>query len=365
MKRVLSVVGTRPEAIKLAPILRVLQEDGRFESEVCVTGQHPDLVDRAILPATTSHLLRVPSGPPEIVASGVLAGMGEVLRVHPPDVVVVQGDTTSAFSAGLAAYYVGVPVAHVEAGLRTGDLSAPWPEEGHRQALARLATWHFAPTSRARRNLLAEGILDSAIWVVGNTAVDALQHVGGTPGRRATRRSVLVTLHRRESLGPPLRDVCLAVRRVAERWPDVRVVWPVHPHTAARCRIAELVVGPSNIEIVAPMGHGEFVRLAEMATFLLTDSGGLQEEAPYLGKPVVVLRDATERPEVVDAGTATLVGTHPDRIVEACAALLDDPSTLASMSRVHHPFGDGRTAERIVGVLATVLGCDVPQKAAK
>lgn len=365
MRHVLTVVGTRPEAIKLAPVLRALGTDPRFVSRVCVTGQHPDLLDLAILPRPPDHRLDVRGGPLDVVASGVLAAVGELIRSERPDVVLVQGDTTSAFCAALAGYYAGVPVAHVEAGLRTGDTSAPWPEEGHRQALARLATWHFAPTVTACGNLLAEGVSESRIRMVGNTAVDALHHVNGTPGVQIARRTVVVTVHRRESLGEPLRDVCGAVRRIAETWPDVRLVWPMHPHVASRCPVAELLSGLPNVEIIAPMGHADFVRLVERATFLLTDSGGLQEEAPYLGKPVVLLRDATERPEVVDAGTAVLVGTDPDRIFDACCALLDNAEALAVMSRVHHPYGNGDAGERIVEALAELLGCDMPRAVAK
>lgn len=354
MTRALVVVGTRPEAIKMAPVLRALQADGRITPRLCVTGQHRDLLDLGGLGLRPDHDLDIGTDTLATVAAEVLAGVAGVIRRDDPDLVLVQGDTTSAFAGALAAFYAGVPVGHVEAGLRTGDLDAPWPEEGHRRAIDALATWHFAPTARARDTLLAEGARPGGVRLVGNTGIDALRLSPARPSAR-DGRTILVTVHRRENLGERLREVCSGVRRVARGWPDVRIVVPVHPNPSVQAPVWSALSGLSNVELVAPLNHGSMVRELANCTFVLTDSGGLQEEAPFFGKPVLVLRDSTERPEGVEAGTAWLVGTAAPRIVSACGVLLDDPSVLAAMSRVHHPYGDGYAAERIVAALVESL----------
>jgi UDP-N-acetylglucosamine 2-epimerase (non-hydrolysing) len=293
-----------------------------------------------------------------------------VLKEERPDAVLVQGDTTTTFAASLAAFYQAVPVGHVEAGLRTGDLAAPWPEEANRVLTSRLARWHFAPTEGARRNLLAEGVPASAITVTGNTVIDALLGVvrrieaeGELQAALAaqfdwldtSRRLVLVTGHRRESFGLPFQRICRALAGIADRG-DVQVAYPVHLNPAVQVPVREALGNHPSVVLLEPQSYLPFVFLMTRATIVLTDSGGIQEEAPSLGKPVLVMRDVTERPEAVSAGTAVLVGTDERRIVAAANRLLDDPPAYAAMARAHNPFGDGKAAERIVRVLQASLG---------
>lgn len=355
MKRVLTIIGTRPEAIKMAPVIQVLACRDRFESKLCLTGQHRALLDRSIFSQPADYELNLAEASLTDVAAMAIRGIGQLLRTWKPDVVLVQGDTTSAFAGTLAAFYEGVPVGHVEAGLRTGDLGAPWPEEGHRQAIDRIASWMFAPTTCAYNNLLAEGVPASRVYLVGNTAIDALRLAKGRLPAAAGRRRILATIHRRENQGEPLRRICNAIQQVARRWPDVDIVMPLHPNPQIREPISILLAGIPNISIIEPLNHVSLVALMQQSLFILTDSGGLQEEAPYLGKPILVLRDTTERPEGLAAGTARLVGSDPSRIVAACSELLDDNELLKSMSIVHTPYGDGFAAERIVDILTTAL----------
>ena len=335
----------------MAPVVRALEADGRIMPYLCVTGQHRDLLDLTGLGLRADIHLGIRAGTLTEAAAAVMEGVAEAIRREAPGLVLVQGDTTSAFAGALAAFYAGVPVGHVEAGLRTGDLDAPWPEEGHRRAIDALSTWHFAPTARARDTLLAEGAPSAGVWLVGNTGIDALRLCAPAQITREGR-TILVTVHRRENLGERLRDLCRGVHHVATRWPDVRVLFPVHPNPSVRAPVWSALSGLPNVELAPPLDHPSMVDALANCTFVLTDSGGLQEEAPFFGKPVLVLRDCTERPEGVEAGTARLVGTAAPRIVSACADLLDDPDTLAAMSRVHHPYGDGYAAERIVAALA-------------
>lgn len=366
MIRVLSVFGTRPEAIKMAPVLRALQSrSDRFRSMVCVSAQHREMLDQVLgifgLHADHDLDLMRPGQTPAQVASGVLELLPPLLARTGPDAVLVQGDTMTTCAAALAAYLARIPVAHVEAGLRTGDRYRPFPEEMNRALTTRLASLHFAPTERARDALLAEGIPPSDVYVTGNTVIDALLQTpregcrfsdprlaGLEPGRRL----VLVTVHRRESFGAPLRSICEAVARLAGLVPDVQFVLPVHPNPSVRGVVEDRLGGLSNVCLVEPVGYVEFVHLMRRSHIILTDSGGIQEEAPSLGKPVLVLREVTERPEGLEAGTAELVGVGCDGIVARTNALLTDPAAHARMANAVNPYGDGRASERIVNTLA-------------
>lgn len=362
MKRVLSVIGTRPEALKMLPVLRVLAGDSRFDSRLCVTGQHRDLLD----PLTTDSSLVVhrtldvyaPSQSLAELTSKILLGVHALLEEEPPDVVLVHGDTATTLAAALAAFYANVPIAHVEAGLRTHNLRAPWPEEGHRRLVDQLSRWHFAPTTHARDALLSEGVQPHSIWVVGNTAIDAIQRAllelpSGT--RRNPNPYILVTMHRRESHGDGVTALLRALREIATAYPTLDVFFALHPNPAIAAPAQAHLSDVPNVRLLPPLGHVDFVQLLRECLFVLTDSGGIQEEATYLGKPLLVLRDVTERPEGVAAGTAVLVGTDTCRIVDMCRAMLDDTEALARMSAAHHPYGNGRAAQSIVDTLATVL----------
>lgn len=351
--RVLVVIGTRPEAIKLAPVVAALQRQN-IEPAVCLSGQHRELIDLGGLGIHPTHELHVRTGSLAERAAEAMADVAQVLATEHFDAVLVQGDTTTAFAAAIAAFYARVPIGHVEAGLRTGNLGAPWPEEGHRVAIDRLSTWLFAPTERARDTLLAEGSEPSCVWLVGNTGIDALL-LADVRAEPATGRSVLVTVHRRENLGDPLTTICRALRRVVVRWPDVRVIFPVHPSPEVSGPVFELLSGVDGIDLVPPMNHASMIRTLAGCSFIVTDSGGLQEEAPYLGKPVLILRETTDRPEGMDAGTARLVGTSESRILAGFAELLDEPATYSAMSKTHQPYGDGHAADRIAEILASQL----------
>ncbi len=377
MKKILLVFGTRPEAIKMAPLVQAFRREKEvFETKVCVTGQHREMLAQVldvfgIVPDYDLHVMK-PGQDLYDITSAVLTGMRDVLADAAPDVVFVHGDTTTSTAAALAAFYRQIPVAHVEAGLRTHDIYSPWPEEMNRQLTGRLATYHFAPTPRARKNLFQEGVPLDRILVTGNTVIDALQQVverlrgdaalseslsaglkgmGYDPGRlKEGRRLVLVTGHRRENFGEGFRNICKALRDIAERYPQVDVVYPMHLNPQVRIPIAEAfgTDRPANIFFIEPLEYLSFVYLMEKASVVLTDSGGIQEEAPGLGIPVLVMRTVTERPEAVEAGTVRLVGTDRDKIVSGVSLLLDDPEEYARMSRCVNPYGDGRACRRIV-----------------
>jgi UDP-N-acetylglucosamine 2-epimerase (non-hydrolysing) len=360
---VLSVFGTRPEAIKMAPVIRELERfGGEISASVCVTGQHRELLDDVLetFDVSPDHDLDVmrPGQSPTGVAAEVLRGLEPVLADVRPDWVLVQGDTTTAAMAGLAAFYAGARVAHVEAGLRSHEPRQPFPEEINRRVAGVVADLHFAPTEAARQNLLAEGTPADAVLVTGNTVIDALRLARSTPAAGAALaalpargRIMLVTAHRRESFGAPLQRVCAAVAELVSAYPGVRVAFPVHPNPAVRMAVDGMLAGNDRVSLLPPLGYREMVGLLERATLVLTDSGGLQEEAPSLGKPVLVLRDVTEREEAVQAGAARLVGTDVDRILEGASTLLDSPEAYALMSRAANPYGDGHAAERIVAAL--------------
>jgi len=364
--RVMTIFGTRPEAIKMAPVVLALEREPRIESLVCVTGQHREMLEQAlgVFGIEPKHDLSVmrPAQTLGDLTAAILTGLAPVLASARPDIVLVHGDTTTTLAASLAAFYARVPVGHVEAGLRTGDMSAPWPEEMNRRLSGALATWHFAPTSRAAENLRREGVRPEAICVTGNTVVDALLLARaklegdrglcaaierGLPIPEGDRRLILVTGHRRENFGPGFEQICRSLLAVSER-DDVEIAYPVHLNPQVREPVERLLGARRRIHLMEPVGYLPFVRLMQLSHVILTDSGGVQEEAPSLGKPVLVMRETTERPEAVEAGTVQLVGTDPSAIIAAIDRLLDDPVVYASMANATNPYGDGHAAGRIV-----------------
>lgn len=364
-KQVMVVFGTRPEAIKMAPVVEALRRTPGLDTRVTVTAQHREMLDQvldlfAIVPDDDLNVMQPGQALPDLFAR-LLAGMTRVLEQRRPDLVLVHGDTSTTFATSLAAFYARVPVAHVEAGLRTGDMQAPWPEEANRRLTAPLASLHFAPTIRSRDNLLAEGIDAASVHVTGNTVIDALlaivrrfdeqKTLTDTLASRfdfldPTRRLVLVTGHRRENFGDGFEQICLALRDLASRG-DVQVVYPVHLNPNVQAPVGRILQGLDGVVLLEPQDYLPFVYLMSRAHLILTDSGGIQEEAPSLGKPVLVMRETTERPEAVEAGTVSLVGTDRERIVARANHLLDDASAYDAMSRAHNPYGDGHAAERI------------------
>lgn len=364
------VFGTRPEAIKMAPVVRALRAMPGLETLVAVTAQHREMLDQVLdlfeLTPDEDLNLMTPGQSLPVLFSRILTGMAEVIERRRPDLVLVHGDTSTTLATALAAFYAKVPVGHVEAGLRTGNLQAPWPEEANRRLTAPLAALHFAPTSVSRDNLIAEGIAPGTIHMTGNTVVDSLlavvERIQGDPvlsaGLSATfpfldssRRLILVTGHRRENFGTGFEQMCLAMRDLASRG-DTQVVYPVHLNPQVQEPVRRILAGVENVVLIEPQDYLPFVHLMSRAHLILTDSGGIQEEAPSLGKPVLVMRDTTERPEAVAAGTVRLVGTDRGRIVAEANALLDDPEAYARMARAHNPYGDGQAAIRIARVIA-------------
>lgn len=384
MKTVMLVFGTRPEAIKMAPLVKMFESyPERFETVVCVTGQHREMLDQVlrifdIRPDYDLDIMR-PGQDLYDVTARVLTGMRDVLRKVGPDIVLVHGDTTTSMAAALAAFYQRIPVAHVEAGLRTHDIYSPWPEEMNRQITGRIATCHFAPTPLSRRNLLSENIADERIVVTGNTVIDALRWVvkklsqdmalrseserviaeAGYPTGRLTgmKKLVLITGHRRENFGEGFIHVCEAIRYLSDRYPDVDFVYPMHLNPNVRGAIETVFGkerrGSQNLFFIEPLEYLSFVCLMEKSDIVLTDSGGIQEEAPGLGKPVLVMRDMTERPEALEAGTVKLVGTNYDKIVSEVSSLLDDTKCYETMSQAVNPYGDGLACTRIVADLSS------------
>ncbi|ADW75846.1 MULTISPECIES: non-hydrolyzing UDP-N-acetylglucosamine 2-epimerase [Rahnella] len=368
--KVLTIFGTRPEAIKMAPLVLALSQDAAFESKVCVTAQHREMLDQVlrlfeITPDYDLNIMKPGQGLTEIT-SRILTGLKPVLDEFRPDIVLVHGDTTTTLSASLAAFYHQIPVGHVEAGLRTGDLSSPWPEEGNRLLTGHLAKWHFAPTENASANLQRENIAGENIFVTGNTVIDALlwvrdrfnsdaslaqQLADNYPFLDANKKLILVTGHRRESFGEGFERICSALAEIACKHPDVQIVYPVHLNPNVSEPVNRILQSIDNIVLIDPQDYLPFVYLMDKAYLILTDSGGVQEEAPSLGKPVLVMRETTERPEAVDAGTVRLVGTNPAKIVEEVNRLLNDENEYNSMSRAHNPYGDGHACRHILDAL--------------
>jgi len=373
MKHVMLAFGTRPEAIKMAPVVKALRDVEGLRVSVAVTAQHRQMLDQVlalfdIRPDHDLDIMRSTQGLPELFAR-MLTGMSGVLERDRPDALLVHGDTSTTLAAALAAFYAKVPVGHVEAGLRTGNLDAPWPEEGNRRLVAPLCRWHFAPTEQAKQNLVAESIDEESIEVTGNTVIDALHGtVSRLEGDPATiealddafpflhsgRRIILVTGHRRENFGGGFEGICHALSMLAAR-SDVEIVYPVHLNPNVQEPVLRHLSGRGNIHLLKPQDYLPFVRLMSRSTIILTDSGGIQEEAPSLGKPVLVMRETTERPEAVAAGTARLVGTDAQRIVNEVSRLLDDPAAYARMANASNPYGDGAAAKRIAARLRNDL----------
>ena len=370
MKKVMVVLGTRPEAIKMAPLIGLLKLDPGFETIVCVTAQHREMLDQvlelfAITPDYDLDQMKNGQGLAELSA-GILEQLTPVYREVSPDLVLVHGDTTTTLMASLAAFYCGIEVAHVEAGLRTGNLQSPWPEEANRRLVSTLANLHFAPTELAKSNLLSEGVEESKIFVTGNTVVDALLlALGKIKSSRAVRKElksmfsmldenrkiVLVTGHRRENFGDGLAQICEAMRELANRFGSVDFVFPVHMNPNVKQVVHSRIGDIRNVLLLEPLGYLPFVYLMSKSELLLTDSGGIQEEAPSLGKPVLVMRDTTERPEALEAGTVLLTGADKVRIVDSVSMLLTDPEMYTKMSRAHNPYGDGKSSRRILSAL--------------
>ncbi len=374
MKKILLVFGTRPEAIKMAPLVKEFQKDTEhFETKVCVTAQHRQMLDQVleVFGITPDYDLNIMAPNQDLydITSKVLLGLRDVLQDSAPDVVLVHGDTTTSMAASLAAFYRQIAVAHVEAGLRTYDMLSPWPEEMNRQVTDRICTYYFAPTGQSRQNLLRENIEEKKIFVTGNTVIDALlmavdiiatktgmeeqihkeiQEKGYTVGERDY---ILVTGHRRENFGEGFLHICKAIRELASQYPDIDIVYPVHLNPNVQKPVYELLSGLDNVFLISPLDYLPFIYAMQHSILLLTDSGGVQEEAPSLGKPVLVMRNTTERPEAVEAGTVKLVGTDAETIVGNVVELLRNKELYKRMSETHNPYGDGQACERIVNAL--------------
>ena len=374
MKKILLVFGTRPEAIKMAPLVKEFQKDTEhFETKVCVTAQHRQMLDQVleVFGITPDYDLNIMAPNQDLydITSKVLLGLRDVLKDFAPDVVLVHGDTTTSMAASLAAFYRQIAVAHVEAGLRTYDMLSPWPEEMNRQVTDRICTYYFAPTGQSRQNLLRENIEEKKILVTGNTVIDALlmavdiiatktgmeeqihkeiQEKGYTVGERDY---ILVTGHRRENFGEGFLHICKAIRELASKYPDIDIVYPVHLNPNVQKPVYELLSGLDNVFLISPLDYLPFIYAMQHSILLLTDSGGVQEEAPSLGKPVLVMRNTTERPEAVEAGTVKLVGTDAETIVGNVVELLRNKELYKRMSETHNPYGDGQACERIVNAL--------------
>ncbi len=368
MKKVLSIFGTRPEAIKMAPIILELNKyPNQFDSRVCVTAQHRQMLDQVlslfeIAPDYDLDIMGKSQSLTDVTVK-VLQGLEPVLKEFRPDLVLVHGDTTTALAASLAAYYQKVDVGHVEAGLRTGDIYSPWPEELNRRLTSSIARYHFAPTSQSKQNLLNEGVSEARILITGNTVIDSLLSVVKRLRDDAIlhremverfsfldpdKRLILVTGHRRESFGAGFESICRALKILVEAHKDVQIVYPVHLNPNVQEPVQRVLANVKGIHLIEPQDYLPFVYLMDRSYLIITDSGGVQEEAPSLGKPVLVMREITERPEAVEAGTVKLVGTDTERIVEGASMLLKDRSAYEAMSKIHNPYGDGKAASRIV-----------------
>ena len=366
MKKILTVFGTRPEAIKMAPLVHALEADGRFDAKVCVTAQHREMLDQVlelfeINPDFDLNIMKAGQTLND-VTTAILSGIKPVLEDFKPDVVLVHGDTATTFAASLAAYYQQIKVAHVEAGLRTGNIYSPWPEEANRKLTSAITSYHFAPTVGSKDNLLNEGVSEDEITVTGNTVIDALFWVRERLNKDSSlsnelssrfdyldpnKKLILVTGHRRESFGGGFERICEALRQIATNNPDAQVLYPVHLNPNVQEPVNRLLRGLDNMFLIEPQQYLPFCYLMDRAAVILTDSGGIQEEAPSLGKPVLVMRQTTERPEAVDAGTVRLVGTDVNLIVSQVNLLITNPDEYQKMSRAHNPYGDGKACKRI------------------
>lgn len=373
LKKVLLVFGTRPEAIKMAPLVKAFENDSSFESKVCVTAQHREMLDQVlvIFDIKPDYDLNIMKAGQDLfdVTTNVLIGIKEVLNDFNPDIVLVHGDTTTTSSTALAAFYNKIKIGHVEAGLRTGDMYSPWPEEANRQITGVLANYHFAPTTTSKENLLKENKDSKSILVTGNTVIDALflalnkiennivlkESIESSINKQYTinenKRLILVTGHRRENFGQGFIDICLALKTLALKNPNIDIVYPVHLNPNVQKPVNEILSHISNIFLIDPLPYEAFIYLMNKSYFIITDSGGVQEEAPSVGKPVLVMRDTTERPEAVEAGTVKLVGTDAKKIEKEAQLLLDDENEYSKMSKSHNPYGDGKASQKIVNFI--------------
>jgi UDP-N-acetylglucosamine 2-epimerase (non-hydrolysing) len=375
MLKVLSVFGTRPEAIKMAPLVNLLKQHADIDSRVCVTGQHRQMLDQVLqlFDISPEYDLAIMKAGQDLydVTTSILLNIKPVLREFKPDVVLVHGDTSTTFAAALACYYEKIAVGHVEAGLRTGNIYSPWPEEANRKLTGAITRFHFAPTPTSEQNLLSEQVDPAHISVTGNTVIDALLQVVAKieadtelssrfasqfPYGQQGRQLVLVTGHRRESFGSGFENICAALKQIAQQFPQCDIVYPVHLNPNVREPVFRLLSDAKNVHLIEPQDYLPFVYLMSRSTLVLTDSGGIQEEAPSLGKPVLVMRDTTERPEAVAAGTVKLVGTNTATIVTEVSKLLTDSAYYDSMSFAHNPYGDGKACQRIIDVLTQQAG---------
>jgi UDP-N-acetylglucosamine 2-epimerase (non-hydrolysing) len=375
MKKILTIFGTRPEAVKLAPVIKKIESyPNEFRSLVCVTAQHRQMLDQVlnlfdIKPDYDLNIMK-PHQTLFDITCNALMGLKGVLEKEQPDIILVQGDTTTTFVASLAAFYLKIPVGHVEAGLRSFDKFRPYPEEINRKMTTHIANLHFAPTRQSKENLLKEGIEESSIWVTGNTVIDALLMIAERVTRRArkwdayfsekwkitfdSKRFILITGHRRESFGEGFQNICRALEKIASDHKDLKLIYPLHLNPNVQQPVKNILNGIENVQLIEPLDYEPFVYLMTKSYIILTDSGGVQEEAPSLGKPVLVMRDVTERPEAVEEGTSKLVGTEVDKIVFETEKLLNDMNYYQKISHTHNPYGDGKASEMIVEVLKTV-----------
>jgi len=371
MVKIMVVFGTRPEAIKMAPVIAAL--NGKFEVKICVTAQHRQMLDQvlALFKITPDYDLDIMQPGQDLfdITSNVLLGVKNILQIEVPDIVLVHGDTTTSMATALASFYLKIPVGHVEAGLRTYDINSPFPEELNRQITSRIATFHFAPTKISRQNLLDEKLPDSQIYVTGNTVIDALLSVVETArisdfsdtflkrmpflrqDKNGIPRIILVTGHRRENFGLGFEDICHALSIISSRNPDVQIIYPVHLNPNVKEPVTRILSNLNNVHLIEPMEYLTFIKVMDLSYLILTDSGGIQEEAPSLGKPVLVMRDTTERPEAVESGTVKLVGTNKNEIVKIVNQLLTDSNFYMQMSKAHNPYGDGNAGKIISDIL--------------
>ena len=373
MKKVLLIFGTRPEAIKMAPLVKAFTEEPSFESKVCVTAQHREMLDQVLemFEITPEYDLNIMKAGQDLydVTSNVLLGLRDVLLDFKPDIVLVHGDTTTTLAASLAAFYQKIKVGHVEAGLRTGNIYSPWPEEANRQLTSQITTYHFAPTKTSESNLLKENIDKSKIFVTGNTVIDALflalnkietnydlkqkvkSQIEQYYAIKENKKIILITGHRRENFGQGFINICEALKKVALNNPTIDIVYPVHLNPNVQKPVNEILNDVNNVYLIPPLQYEAFVYFMNLSYFIITDSGGVQEEAPSLGKPVLVMRDTTERPEALEAGTVKLVGTNVEKIISEAQSLIDDENVYKMMSQAHNPYGDGLACEKIIAFI--------------
>ena len=375
-KKVLLVFGTRPEAIKMVPIIKALKRDKNFDAKVCVTAQHREMLDQVleIFDIVPDYDLNIMNPTQDLfdVTSNVILGMRSVLNDFMPNIVLVHGDTTTTSASALAAFYHKIKVGHIEAGLRTNNIYSPWPEEANRQITSVIANFHFAPTQTSQNNLLKENKDKKNILICGNTVIDSLflvlnkiekdsalkkkiiNNINMQYELKNEKKIILVTGHRRENFGKGFIDICKALKMIADNNPTIDIVYPVHLNPNVQKPVRKMLSGSSNIFLIDPMSYQSFIYIMSKSYFIITDSGGIQEEAPSLGKPVLIMRDTTERPEALEAGTVKLVGTNPHVIFEESQTLLDDKNEYDKMSKAHNPYGDGFASEKIVNFLSTV-----------